>query len=185
MVNYDKCLQDCVPKKMVTVVNRRKKPPWWNEIVADFNTKLNRAKKSYKRRSTKQNFDHLKETKNNFDRAVEEEKNNWIKGLCSKINLCKSSKEMWDTFNNLTSYQDLDGGDILPLLDCQNQPIFEVAKKCDLLRDTFFSGKHLENVPFDGCFQQSIEEEFQLIKELAVHRPLQDMDLNGLKNHLQ
>ena len=55
--------------------------------------------------------------------------------------------------NSLTSYQDLNGGNVLPLLNEDNQPVFDIQGKCDILQDTFFSGKHLENNNFDNNFK--------------------------------
>ena len=33
---------------------------------------------------------------------------------------------MWDSLKSLTSYQDLDAGKVLPLLNEDNQPVFDM-----------------------------------------------------------
>ena len=70
---------------------------------------------------------------------------------------------MWQNLKTLTSYQDLDGGNVLPLLNEDNQSVFDMQGKCDRLQDTFFSGKHLENNNFDKNFKLDVENE---LKEL-------------------
>ena len=81
---------------------------------------------------------------------------------------------MWDSVKKLTSYQDLDGGNVLPLLDENNQPVFDMQGKCDILQDTFFSGKHLENNNFDNDFKLSLEKELHDIINNPDHEELYD-----------
>ena len=71
---------------------------------------------------------------------------------------------MWQSLKTLTSYQDLDGGNVLPLLKEDNQPVFDIQGKCDILQDTFFSGKHLENNNFDNNFKLNVEKELKDIR---------------------
>ena len=46
--------------------------------------------------------------------------------------------------------------------------------KCDILQDTFFSGKHLENNNFDNDFKLSIEKELKAINSTQNHEELFD-----------
>lgn len=137
---FDECRDKCVPKRNVKSVNRRQKPPWWNDKMSEIKQKLNNSKRSYKRRSTQRNFEILKSVEVEFKAAVEEEKNKWVELLCDKITYSNTPKEMWDTFKTLTSYQDLDGGNILPLLDRDNNPVFELEQKCQILQDNSLVG---------------------------------------------
>ena len=75
---------------------------------------LNKAKRTYIRRSTEGKFEALNLVEAKFKETEEEEKDKWVKTLCDKITYSSSPKEMWDNFKSLTSYQDLDGGNILP-----------------------------------------------------------------------
>ena len=88
--------------------------------------------------------------------------------------LLLASKEMWDTFKTLTSYQDLDGGNILPLLDKDNNPVFELERKCQILQDTFFSGIHLQENNFDDSFQKEIEIELSNIHSQQLEGTIYD-----------
>ena len=81
---------------------------------------------------------------------------------------------MWDSLKSLTSYQDLDGGNVLPLLNEDSQAVFDMQGKCDILQDTFFSGKHLENNNFDNDFKLSIEKELKEINSTQNHEELFD-----------
>ena len=133
--------------------------------MQDIKHQLNTAKKSYKRRSTPQNFLQLREIEKNYEEKAEEQKEVWIGSLCKKLSRTKSLKELWDSFRSLTSYQDLDGGNVLPLFDRDNKPIFEIQEKCLLLQETFFNGKHLNNDSFNSDFQKQIEIEYDNIKK--------------------
>ena len=81
---------------------------------------------------------------------------------------------MWDTFKTLTSYQDLDGGNILPLLDNDNDPFFYLEQKCQILPDTFFGGSHLSDNKFDDIFKEEIESELSDIQNIETKDQLFD-----------
>ena len=136
--------------------------------------KLNKAKRDFKRRSTQQNFDNLKKTEEEYKQQEETQKDSWTVSLCDKISYSDNPKEMWDSVKTLTSYQDLDGGNVLPLLDENNQPVFDMQGKCDILQDTFFSGKHLENNNFDNDFKLSLEKELHDIINNPDHEEIYD-----------
>ena len=80
-----------------------------------------------------------------------------------------SQKELWDSFKSLISYQDLNGGNVLPLYDQDNNPIFELQDKCLLLQETFFNGKHLINDNFNLDFQKEINIEYGKVREKNTH----------------
>lgn len=159
----DECRDVSVPKRMFKYNDRRTRPPWWNDNMTEIKKKLNKAKRSFKRRSTQQNYDLLRSTEDEYTRVEEEQKDSWTNSLCDKISNSETPKEMWDSLKTLTTYQDLDGGNILPLLNEDNQPIFDLQGKCNILQTTFFSGKHLDNNNFDNDFKISIETELQNI----------------------
>ena len=117
-----------------------------------------------------------------FKQTEEEEKDKWVKTLCDKITYSSSPKEMWDSFKSLTSYQDLDGGNILPLLDQDNNPVFELEEKCKILQDTFFSGNHLSVNDFDDNFKKEIENELSDIR--AQQQQEQIFDDNQLNDEI-
>ena len=94
--------------------------------MQDIKHELNTAKKSYKRRSTPQNLLKLREIEIKYEETTEQQKEVWIDSLCNKLSRTKSQKELWDSFKSLTSYQDLDGGNVLPLYDQDNNPIFDL-----------------------------------------------------------
>ena len=87
---------------------------------------------------------------------------------------------MWDSFKSLTSYQALDGGNILPLLDQDNNPVFELEQKCQILQETFFSSNHLSVNNFDENFKKEIETELSDIR--AQQQQEQIFDDNQLND---
>ena len=83
----------------------------------------------------------------------------------------------------LTSYQDLEGGDILPLFDKNEKPVFNIKGKCELLQDTFFSSNHLQNSDFDDAFKADIESELRYIK-VQDHENNSQFDLSSLNRDI-
>ena len=138
------------------------------------NFKRPSTQQNFKRRSTQQNFDNLKKTEEEYKQEEETQKDSWTDSLCDKISYSDNPKEMWDSVKTLTSYQDLDGGNVLPLLDENNQPVFDMQGKCDILQDTFFSGKHLENNNFDNDFKLSLEKKLHDIINNPDHEEIYD-----------
>ena len=177
---FDECREKSVPKRNIQNVNRRQKPPWWNDRMTELKKRLNKAKRTYKRRSTQNNFKEVETIESEFKVAEEEEKDLWMESLCEKITYSSTPKEMWDTFKTLTSYQDLDGGNILPLLDKDNNPVFDLEQKCQILQDTFFGGSHLSDNNFDETFKKEIETELTDIRNKPTEdQPFDDTILNG------
>jgi hypothetical protein len=162
---FDKCRNKSVPKRQVCLNRRRTSPPWTTEVVKEVKHELNKAQKSFKRRSTEQNYHKLQSAKVKYDEAVKVAKDQCVERICGKLSSTKDPKELWNCFRSLTSYQNLDGCDVLPLLDGQNLPRFHKDEKCQLLQGTFFSGKHLEQVSFDNVFQSEIERELETIRQ--------------------
>ena len=171
---FDDCREKSVPKRNVQNVNRRKKPPWWNDRMSEIKTRLNKAKRTYKRRSTQTNFNTIEAVEVEFKAAEEEEKDKWVESLCDKITYSSTPKEMWDSFRTLTTYQDLDGGNILPLLDKDNNPVFDLEQKCQILQDTFFSGSNLSENDFDDTFKEEIEAELSDIHSQEAENQIYD-----------
>ena len=155
---YTECMIEAVPKKEIRIRNRRKKPPWWNDKVTEAKNELNKAKKSFRRRSTIENFEVLKITEDAFDKAAEEAKVAWTQVLCGKISFASSGKEMWESLNKLTTYQEYNSGGVLPLKDEDGKAVFDREEKCALLEKVFFAGKHLEDCKFDEQFKRFVEK---------------------------
>ena len=72
-------------KRSVKSVNRRKTKTWWNERMNEIKKCLNKAKRTYKRRSTEGNFIALQAIETEFKKSEEEENDKWVKILCDKI----------------------------------------------------------------------------------------------------
>ena len=78
----------------------------------------------------------------------------WTQILCYKITYANSSKEMWESFSALTTYQDCNRGGVLPLLDENDNPVFGREEKCQILEKVFFGGRHLNQCAFDESFKE-------------------------------
>ncbi len=132
---FTECMLDAVPRKQVTVSKRRKKPPWWNEQTAETKQSWNSAKKQFRRRSTPQLFKQLKEKELEYDRSVEIAKESWVAGVCTKLNLAASPKDIWQCFRQLTSYQEEGGTGVLPLRKKDGSYEFDSEERPKILED--------------------------------------------------
>ena len=142
--------------------------------MSEIKKRLNKAKRNFKRRSTQQNHDALRTLKEEYKVVEEEQKDLWTNNLCDKISYSDTPKEMWESLRTLTSYQDLDGGNVLPLLNDDNQPVFDLQGKCSILQTTFFSGQHLHNNKFNKDFKVSVEKELHEILNETEHDDIYD-----------
>ena len=89
-----------------------------------------------------------------MEEVKENAKAEWTKVVCDKISYASSSKEMFESFNTLTSYQDYNRGRVIPLLDDDGSPVFNGEDKCLILENVFFGGRHLDNCSFDESFSR-------------------------------
>ena len=81
---------------------------------------------------------------------------------------------MWESLRTLTSYQDSDGGNVLPLLNDENQPVFGLQEKGIILQTTFFSEQHLHHDRFNKDFKDSVEKELHEILNEKEHDDIYD-----------
>ena len=140
---------------------------------------MNKAKKSFRRRRTPYNFENLKNCENALEKVKENAKAEWTKVVCDKITYASSSKEMWESFNTLTSYQDYNRGGVIPLLDDDGSPVFNREDKCLILENVFFGGRHLNNCSFDESFKKDVEKELNTDTENTI----QNKDAEELLNY--
>jgi exonuclease III len=160
---FIQCRDSCVPKKVVPAKRRRTTPSWMSDTVNEARHLLNATKKNFKRRSTDQNYQKLLQAKSKCEKAEDEAKEKWVDSVCVKLNSSKNPKDLWDCFRQLTSYQERDGCDVLPLVNEKGEPEFEKEVKSKILQRTFFSGEHLEKGQFDKDFKEEIERELENI----------------------
>ena len=70
-----------------------------------------------------------------------------------------------------------------PLLDEHNTAIFDKEGKAEILKNTFFAGAHLKDIPFDKMFKEEVERDVDHMKNGSVSRNVdwgRDMEsLNG------
>ena len=130
------CIEDCVPKKMLKLSDKKSNPHWMNEEVKAKRTELNRSKKMFKRRGTPNNLEKLKELEESFFVECDEAKSRWIDETCKKIEMHTRPKDRWREFKKLTSYN-REQADVLPLLD-EGKPVFSTEEKCKLMKNVFF-----------------------------------------------
>ena len=113
----------------------------------------------------------------------EKAKQKWTEEVCEKVSNADTHSEMWQHFRKLTSYRDEDGVGMLPLLDEHNTAVFDKEGKAEILKNTFFAGAHLKDVPFDEMFKEEVERDVEHMKNGSVSSNVdwgRDMEfLNG------
>ena len=162
---FEQCVDDCVPQTKYNPNYRRKTPPWMDDNVKKKKNDLNVAKKHFKRRQTPQLLQELKTKEEEYTTSCTEAKSIWVEDTCRSIDSCSNPKEKWRAFHKLTTYEETDGGIVLPMLDENKTPIFDRTEKCKLLQKTFFTGEHLKTEEFDETFKNNVEEELRNLKQ--------------------
>ena len=71
---------------------------------------MNKAKKSFRRRRSPINFETLNKCEDILESVTENAKTEWTELICDRITYASSSKEMWENFNKLTSYENYNRG---------------------------------------------------------------------------
>ena len=165
---FHECMEESVPKVTVKEGSRRKLAPWTNEEVKNSKHELNVAKKKFRRRQTPNNLQSLREIEEQCEKVCEKAKSEWTGNICDKINDCNDPKEIWQNFRALTSYQDEDAGGVLPLMDIDNNPVFNKSEKCKILQNVFFGGEHLKEEEFDETWKKVVEDRVHEIAEQRV-----------------
>jgi hypothetical protein len=165
---FEACRDASVPKKRVRVNGRRTIPPWMCEEVREAIHQLNMANKSFKRRMTDQIHDKLTEAKRRCEGEEEKAKERWVEGVCLKLNTASNPKKLWDCFRQLTSYQVREGGEVLPLVNDKNEPVFDREEKSRMLQQTFFSGEHLGHGEINEAFRMDIADRVKKLDERNI-----------------
>ena len=97
----------------------------------------------------------------------------------------KKSRGIIDSFKSLTSYQDLDIGYILLLLDQDNNPVFELEQNGKILQETLFSGNHLPANDFDENSKRRLKLGCQILEpSSSSNRSLKILNLM-MRFHLE
>ena len=118
----------------------------------------------FRKRSNPNNLEQLKKVETEYYQECDRAKECWINDTCSKIESIRDPKEKWREFKKLMSYQDGEVGSILPLLK-NDEPIFEVNEKFELLRDVFFGGQHISGEVFDEDFKKEVDKKVEKTHE--------------------
>ena len=103
-----------------------------------------------------------------MEELKENAKAEWKEVVCDKITYASSSKEIWESFNTLTSYQDYNREGVIPLLDDDGSPVFNREDKCLIHENVFIGCKHLNNCSFDESFMKEVEKELNKDTENTI-----------------
>ena len=71
------------------------------------------------------------------------------------ITFDSSSKEKWEGFNQLGTYEDYNRCGVVPFLDDTGKELFDMVKVC-IDRDGILGGVHLNECKFDDQFKDGV-----------------------------
>ena len=110
----------------------------------------------------------LRQKEDELNLIEEKAKQKWTEEVCEKVSNADTHSEMWQHFRKLTSYHDEDGVGVLPLLDEHNTAVFDKEGKTEILKNTFFAGAHLKDIPFDEMFKEEMGRDVLHMKNGSV-----------------
>ena len=131
---------------------------FWCKTLTDASDEcLRRTRRSYRMRSTPTNEKICREKVGKFKNLIIEKSNSWTNARLDESN--KSKKQnFWEKVSKVHKSKVTHG--IAPL-KAENGNLFENSEKEELLRETFFTGKHLTQMKFDDKFYDKINKEVE------------------------
>ena len=133
--------------------------PYWCPILSELSLKVRNARIAYNSRSTPRNKGILDEIKERFTFTLLSKKNEWIHEKLEGLNVVQS-QEFWAKYKFVFgSQKDNYIGNLIK----EGVLVTEEEDKEDLIYDTFFSGRHLENRGFDDTHLRVIRRELDQI----------------------
>ena len=146
--NAIKHASESIPSKIICKHSK----PFWTPSLTTASKELSKLRSIAQRRRTPLNTDNLRQKKEEFKSLLIKEKNDWIKEKLTNINVADSVtfwKRYKSLFGNVQS-------NLIGNLVCNNIIHTKDTEKEQILYNTFFSGKHLENNTFDKNFEGKI-----------------------------
>ena len=130
----------------------RRSKPFLCKDLTDASECLRRARRSYRMRCTP-----INEKVNIFKNSLIEKSNSWTNDRLDEINKSKN-QNFWEKVSKIHKSELTNG--IAPLT-AENGFWFENSEKAELLRQTFFTGKHLTQMKFDDKFYDNKNKEVE------------------------
>ena len=148
-----------IPQKTVSIHSK----PYWCPALTTLSNEALEAKERFKQRSTPRNKATLTESIESFKKALIKEKNEWIRDRLAALNT-KDCTQFWRKYKRVFGAKT--DNFICNLKDCDLLVTSEKDKE-ELLFNTFFTGKHLQNQPNDREHEMHLKNEFSKIKNVS------------------
>ena len=154
-----KASENHIPTKKCCVHSK----PYWSDNLTTLSNKLRDAQTLYQKKSSpfhKKTFD---DSKAEFKDTLIKEKNEWIHSKLEGLNV-HQSQEFWRKYKRL--YGDKDSMSIGNLICPEsNELMTSDSDKEELLFNTFFGGKHLDNAEFNNDHYSKIVNDVNYLKD--------------------
>ncbi|CAG2243558.1 unnamed protein product [Mytilus edulis] len=175
-IEFEKCMEDTIPKIAKRKLISHRHPVWWNEEVKDFKRKLNQAQRRFKSRSTPENFQILKNAESEFQEITEKAQEEWGEHLGEKLTNARTAKDRWNAFKKMT--KKTTNNIVLPFIDCDGKVLFNEQLKCEELEKTYFKGNHLKTSSFDQTHYEEIMKKYKNISEEMFDQEMEEKEYN-------
>lgn len=136
--------------------------PFWTSNLSVLSKNLQDAQTEYLKKSSPFHKEIFEDAKEEFKDSLIKEKNEWLHKKLEGLNV-QDSQEFWKKYKRLYSNNDerFIGNLICP--ETEELKAHDPEKE-ELLFNTFFGGKHLENCQFDEYHFQKICDEVKLLE---------------------
>ena len=143
-------INDHVPNKTVSIHSK----PYWNEKLTELSNHCLGTRRQYQKRATPRNSQIMKEAVENFKLELIRAKNIWIRKRVENINI-KNSILFWKRYKRV--FGAVQENYISNLKD-QNVIYTSIEEKEEILFDTFFTGKHIQDDEDNTSNDKTMEE---------------------------
>ena len=133
--------------------------PHWTKELTEMSNELRKARKNYSYRSTQYNIFVLQQAQKLFKALITTQTNDWFRKQLEDINHTKQ-KDFWQKTSKLLTPKT--SHSIAPLL--RDRHIFDEKEKAAVLKETFFSGKHLDGMKTDQMHETVVEQKLKATK---------------------
>ena len=145
-----------VPLKTISIHSK----PYWTKQLSEHLRQLLMAKGAFQKRSTPFNKQKFLEAKELFSQQLITEKNDWVKQRVEKINV-NDSTQFWKKFKKVFGINS--NNYIGNLASSDSCLATSDDSKERLLYDTFFTGRHLNQLQTDPDHEKMIDKEYNKI----------------------
>ena len=152
--NLTSIFQEALTEVGTTKISSKFQKPFWNDKLSKLAKEARLTRKSYKRRRTPYSKGNMKQAKEELNKEMSNSIQKWIMDQTEQMNVRKG-EDFWPIYQRVFNKKETNTTEILKVDD---KIISKDNEKEEVLFDTFFGGKHMQDCELDGNFQKTVEE---------------------------